>query len=243
MIFAAGLGTRLRPLTNHLPKALVPVDGHPLLEIAIRRLIHYGFREIIINVHHFAEQIEAFLQERQNFGVDIILSHEKERPLETGGGLKKVQALLEDAPFLVINADVITDLDLDAFCRFHRHHRGLASLAIRQRQTTRYLLFDDQRQLVGWRNARTGAEKMARPDARFAFPFGFSGVQAIDPQIFSFMPTDQEVFSIIEVYLKAARTESIFGYPHSEDIWLDVGKPEQLAAASKVIDRILSGID
>lgn len=242
MIFAAGLGTRLRPLTNHLPKALVPIMGHPLLEIAIRRLIHFGFREVIINVHHFAGQIENFLAERKNFGIDILLSHEKARPLETGGGLKHVQAQLEDGPFLVLNADVLTNLDLAAFRHFHGQHRGLASLAIRQRQTSRYLLFDDRQQLVGWKNARTGEEKMARPNTSQVHPFGFSGIQILDPQIFSFMPEDKEVFSIIQVYLKAAQTENLFGYPHDADIWLDVGKPEQLAAAEDVVDRILNGI-
>ncbi len=238
MIFAAGLGTRLRPLTNDRPKALVPVNGLPLLEIAIRRLRRAGLRELIVNVHHFAHQIVDFLARNDHFGLAITISDEREQLLDTGGGLRKAAWFFEDgAPFLLVNADVITDLDFKAFYEYHRRKGGLATLAVRQRVSSRYLLFDESLRLCGWRNEKTGETKTARPAATTLTPWGFSGLQVIDPALFARFP-DQPVFSIIDLYLDAARDDAIFAYPHDDSIWIDVGKPEALARAGDLLPRI-----
>jgi NDP-sugar pyrophosphorylase family protein len=238
MIFAAGLGTRLRPLTNHLPKALVPVDGVPLLEIAIRRIAAIGIREIIINVHHFADQIIDLIQQNDQFGLDIQISDEREQILETGGGLLKAAPLLQGGPFLLMNADVITNLDLEKMIAAHCQNDSIATLAIRERLSSRYLLFDAAYQLVGWENTKTGEQRMSR-DSLIQQQFGFSGIHIIEPAIFQLMPQKISKFSIIETYLEVAKTHKITGYLHNEDLWLDVGKPAQLAKAKGLVDQVL----
>ncbi|RMG86240.1 MAG: nucleotidyltransferase family protein, partial [Bacteroidetes bacterium] len=227
MIFAAGLGTRLRPLTNDRPKALVEVGGRPLLEIALRRLRFFGFRQVVINIHHFADAIRDFLAQNDNFGLDIRLSDETDRLLDTGGGLKKAAPFFDDgAPFLLCNADILTSLHLKELYDFHVRHGGVATLAVRQRPTSRYLLFrPDTLQLCGWKNEKTGEIRRARL-AENPVPLAFSGVQVVSPEIFEWMP-DRAVFSIIEVYLAAAAQRPVFGFRHDADHWLDVGKPEK----------------
>ncbi len=234
MIFAAGLGTRLRPITDTLPKALVPINGRPLLGIAIEKLKRFGIKEIVINVHHFADQIEAYLAHQRNFDIDIIISDERSKLLETGGGLKKAKAHLDQGDFLVYNADIISDLKLDAMMAYHQQFRPIATLAIRKRETSRYLLFDEQYELVGWRNLKTGEQKQCRPKSLLA-PFGFSGIHIIHPRLFDYFPEEEKKFSIIDTYLLAAKQEKIKGYRHSQGLWLDVGKPEQLAKAEQVL--------
>ena len=163
MIFAAGLGTRLRPLTNDRPKALVEVKGTPLLEITIKRLIHFGVREIIINVHHFADKIEAFLKKNKNFGIRIVTSHETERPLETGGGLKKAAWFFNDGqPFIVCNADILSDIDLKKMYEMHCKSDAISTFAIQKRDTSRYMLHDTEGVLCGWLNTKTKAVRMGR---------------------------------------------------------------------------------
>jgi len=224
MIFAAGLGTRLRPLTNNRPKALVRVGGIPLLEIALRRLRKYGFREVVINVHHHADQIIHYVQQQGYFGLNIHFSDERDLLLNTGGGLKKAASLLADGPFLVMNADVLTNMDFSRLVDDHLSSGALATLAVRRRESSRHLLFDQVRQLVGWRHNRTGELRMSRDLAEDAYQgFAFSGIQIIDPGLFRYFP-DKSVFSTIDLYLAAAKTEMILGYGHDADIWLDVGK-------------------
>lgn len=237
MIFAAGLGTRLRPLTQDRPKALVEVSGMPLLEIAIRRLIHFGFDELVVNIHHFGEQILSFLQSHDNFGLTIHISDERGNLLDTGGGLKKAAAYLADAPFLAYNVDILTTLDLAEFYQSHVQGGAIATLAVRQRPSSRYLLFDDRRVLCGWRNVRSGAERYCRP-GRETTDWAFSGIHIIDPAIFELMP-QQSVFSIIDLYLKIGGRHIVRAYPHDGDQWLDVGKPESLARAEDVMPHIL----
>ncbi len=224
MIFAAGLGTRLRPLTDNRPKALVQVGGIPLLEIAIRRLRKYGFREVVINVHHHADQIIQFLREHGYFGLNIHISDERDLLLNTGGGLKKAADFLSDAPFLVMNADVLTNMDFSRLVKDHSSSGALATLAVRNRESSRHLLFDQDRQLVGWRHNRTGELRMSRelPDDAYQ-GFAFSGIQIVDPQLFHYFP-DEDVFSTIDLYLAAAKKEAILAYGHDADIWIDVGK-------------------
>jgi NDP-sugar pyrophosphorylase family protein len=236
MIFAAGLGTRLRPHTNDKPKAMVPINGMPLLEIAIRRLKKFGFRQIIVNVHHFAHLIEDFIDTNNAFGIDITISDERELLLETGGGLKKAAAFFGNEPFLVCNTDILNDLDLKAFYDFHQQSNAIATLAVRNRSTSRYLIFNHEKHLVGWRNIKTGEEKWSRTADKHE-DWAFSGIHVIDPKIFAFMP-DKAVFSIIDVYLKAAQTEIIQAFPHNNSIWLDVGKPHALEEATQLLPQI-----
>ncbi len=252
LLFAAGLGTRLRPLTNDRPKALVEVNGVALLEVAIRRLIAAGCQEIIVNVHHFAEQVIDFIEKNGQFGIRIAISDEREQLLDTGGGLKKAAWFFDDGqPFLVVNADVLTDMDLARFYQNHLESGALATLAVRQRSTSRYFLFDEKMRLSGWRNAKTGEEKLvmgnpplvagmyppAYPIPQTAYrQYAFSGIHAVSPAIFDWMP-GEDVFSIIDVYLNAASSGQIVGFDHSKDAWLDVGKPEALAAAAEFLKK------
>lgn len=242
MLFAAGLGTRLRPLTDDRPKALVEVNGITLLEVAIQRLVAAGCRELIVNVHHFAEQIIGFIEKNGQFGIRIAISDERERLLETGGGLKKAAWFFDDGqPFLVCNADVLTDMDLAHFYQKHLESGALATLAVRRRTTSRYFLFDEKMRLCGWQNAKTGETRFAgdaHPPTRSpAHPLAFSGIHAISPAIFDWMPKGEAAFSIIAVYLQAAQTGLIFGHDHSADEWLDVGKPEALPAAADFLKK------
>lgn len=239
MIFAAGLGTRLRPITDNMPKALVPINGIPLLEIAIRRLKRYGCREIIVNIHHFGEQIVDFLAQKDHFGIEIIISDEHDLLLDTGGGLKKAAWFLQDAPFLLLNADIVTNLDLGAFYQKHLTSGSIATLAIRQRRSSRYLLFDDHLLLSGWRNEKTGEYKLSRSsEEKKLEDWAFSGIHAISPSFFDYLSSTESVFSIIDTYLEASTNETITGYPHPDDIWLDVGKIPQLEKAAAILDQI-----
>ncbi|MEM6378122.1 MAG: nucleotidyltransferase family protein [Bacteroidota bacterium] len=242
MIFAAGLGTRLRPLTNEIPKALVPVEGIPLLELAIRRIAAVGIREIVINVHHFAEKVIDFIQQNDQFGLKIHISDERDQILETGGGLLKAAPILGNTPFLVVNADILSNLDFNKMIAAHQASKAIATLAIRQRTTSRYLLFDAQYQLVGWENVKTGEQRISRASAEQQ-QFAFSGMHVIDPQIFDLMPKQISKFSIIDTYLEVAKTHKILGYPHDDDLWLDVGKPDQLAKASGVYKQIFPSLE
>lgn len=233
MVFAAGLGTRLRPLTNDRPKALVPVDGVPLLEITLRKLKYFGFEEVVVNIHHFGALILDFLEEKKNFGLTVHVSDERDRLLDTGGGLKNARGWFREAPFLVHNTDVITDLDLGEMYRWHQENDALATLAVRERESSRHLLFNDRNLLVGWKNNRTGETRMCRSADRFK-PLAFSGIHVISPKLFAFMP-EEDVFSIIDVYLTAGRTQAVLGYPHNEGFWFDVGKIPALEKAAPYV--------
>ncbi|RMG16441.1 MAG: nucleotidyltransferase family protein, partial [Bacteroidetes bacterium] len=184
MIFAAGLGTRLRPLTHHRPKALVEVGGKCLLEIVIRRLLAHGFEEIVVNVHHFAGQVEAFLAQHAGFGARIAISDERSLLLDTGGGLRQAAWFFDEQPFLVHNVDVLSDIDLTAMYQAHLQSGALATLACRRRQSSRYLLFDEQNHLCGWKNVKSGEVRMSR-QVKSCHPLAFSGIHVIDPNIFA----------------------------------------------------------
>lgn len=231
MVFAAGLGTRLQPLTLTRPKALVEVGGKPLLEIALRNLERAGCTGAIVNVYYLADQIINWLS-RHSFDMEVLISDERDLLLDTGGGLLKAAWFLRDAPFLVYNSDIITDMNLAEFYRRHISSDALATLAVRRRSSSRYLLFDENGLLCGWRNAKTGEERTARPAAA-SEPMAFSGIHAVNPAIFDFMPAGQQVFSMIDVYLQAAATQLIRAYPHDADWWLDVGTPEALKKAAE----------
>lgn len=234
MIFAAGLGTRLRPLTNDRPKALVEINGVPLLQIAIEKLRRAGATDLIVNIHHFGEQMEAFLMQPQFAGLNIAVSDERDKLLDTGGGLRKAAWFFDDGqPFLVYNADILTTLDLRELYAAHTRSQALATVAVRERPTSRAFLFDEDNRLCGWRNAATGEERI--PLRRSPLhAFAFSGIHVIHPRIFELMPPAGEVFSIVETYLNLAQNEIILGFRHDQDLWLDVGKPEQLARAQEL---------
>jgi NDP-sugar pyrophosphorylase family protein len=224
MIFAAGLGTRLRPLTDNCPKALVEVGGISLLEINIRRLIKFGVTDIIINVHHFADQIEAFIAAKNAFGIHISFSDEREKLLDTGGGLKKAAWFFQKSkePFFVCNADVLSTIDLQMLMNYHLSQKAIATYAVRQRETSRYMLHDDKMQLFGWANVKTGDIKIGRTA----------------PKIFKYMP-DSDVFSMIDLYLEVARKQAVLGWLHQNDVWIDVGKPQAIEEAAQYLNQLV----
>ena len=234
MIFAAGLGTRLRPFTDHHPKALAVVNGKPLLQRNIEYLKQTGIRDIMVNVHHFADQIVDFIRAHEGFGCDVHISHEADIPLETGGGLMKAAGYFEmqASHFVVMNADILTNLDLPALYKAHLAHQPLATLAVTSRSSSRCLLFDDHMQLTGWRNRKTGAEKIARIQTSDPTALAFSAVHVIDPQMLR-MVRQSGVFSIIDTYLDLAADHEIRGFRHDGDIIIDVGKPESIAEAER----------
>ena len=236
MILAAGLGTRLHPYTAHKPKALVTVGGITLLERAINKLIQHGFQEIVINIHHFGELILQFLA-HHHFNCTIHVSDERDLLLNTGGGISHARPWLTQEPFLVYNTDILTNLNLKNLYQEHCRSQAIATLAIRKRTSSRYLLFDNQATLVGWRNTKTGEIKHCRNVHHYE-DWAFSGIHVIDPKIFDWMP-QEKVFSIIDVYLKAGTTEQITGFDHSDSKWMDVGRIPDLERAQHLVDEFL----
>lgn len=244
MVFAAGLGTRLRPLTNDRPKALVEVGGVTMLERVIVRLIEAGFDDITVNVHHFAQKIVDFLASKDNFGVTIHVSDESDLLLDTGGGILHARQWLDgNEPFLVHNADILTDLDLRRFYADHLNSGAMASLLVKERVTQRYFLLDDNNRLCGWVNKSTGDTK---PDGFVYRPgeyreLAFGGIHVISPDIFPFLQEYAQAdakFSITPFYAQECHTHHIHGYEPAGDYrWIDVGKPETLAQAQTLFDE------
>jgi mannose-1-phosphate guanylyltransferase len=241
MILAAGLGTRLRPLTDDRPKALVEVAGYTLLEITLRRLQQFGVREVIVNVHHFADTVVDYLKKHGNFGLRVEISRE-EVLLDTGGGLKKAAwFFLENSsdseqPFILHNVDVLSTIDLDRMVQFHRQNQALATLAVQQRETSRYLLFNEQNQLCGRRGGRGQEPEIVRP-SKETQTLAFSGVHVISPRLFSRI-TEAGVFSIISSYLRlAAAGEKIVGFRADEYYWRDLGRPQNVTQAARDLEQ------
>ena len=234
MILAAGLGTRLRPLTNDRPKALVEIGGTTLLELNIRRLKQVGVRAIIINVHHHAQQIIDFVKARNAFGLHIEFSVEEEL-LDTGGGLKKASLFFADVPyFLVHNVDVLSDLNYPDLFACLQKKEALACLAVRRRKTQRYLLFNDRLELAGWQNVQSAEKRLVTPGEENLKPFSFMGIQALSNQIFNYFP-ERKKFSLIEAYLQlAGLKQKVCGLVAQKARWLDVGKKESLSQAQQL---------
>ena len=242
MILAAGLGTRLRPLTDDRPKALVEIGGHAMLEIALARLRSFGIREVIINVHHFADMIVEYLSQHGNFGMHIAVSREDDL-LDTGGGLKKAAWFFQqdsgDDALLLHNVDVLSDIDLAQLVEFHRDHQALATVAVQQRASSRQLLFDDQGLLCGRRFEKEQRPKLARK-AEPLHTLAFCGIHVISPRLLKMM-TETGAFSIIETYLRlAAHGERILAFRADNSYWQDLGTLESLKQASKDAPHLAS---
>jgi NDP-sugar pyrophosphorylase family protein len=232
MVLAAGLGTRLRPLTNERPKALVEVAGRTLLEIALRRLADFGIRDVIINVHHFADMVVDYLEANDNFGLQVEISRE-DVLLDTGGGLKKAGWFFagDSEPFILHNVDVISTIDLGAMLRSHDEKQSLATLAVQNRSTSRYLLFDQRLQLCGRRLVREEKVEIVQAAAQ-THELAFAGIHVISPRLLS-MLTEEGSFSIITSYLRlAGQKEKIVGFRADAYEWQDLGTPENVAQAA-----------
>src|SRR5690606_435852 len=225
-----GLGTRLKPFTDNHPKALAVVNGRTLLERNIEYLKSYGINEIVINVHHFADQIVDFLEKNEDFGVKIQISDESDEVLETGGGLVKAKDLLGDQPFLVMNVDILTDLNVSELINFHLDNQPLVSLAVSNRESSRKLLFEENNQLKGWKNLNSGERIISSENP--LTEKAFSGIHIINPEIFEKMPNSGK-FSIMTTYMELMKTEKILGFDHSGGILVDVGRPESVLEAER----------
>ena len=237
MILAAGLGTRLRPLTNDRPKALVEVGGRTMLELTLLRLRASGISEVIINAHHFAEMLADYLRVHANFGMRIEISYE-EVLLDTGGGIKRAAHFFlgSDEPFLLHNVDVLSTIDFSRMLQFHMDHNALATLAVQDRPTSRLLLFDNNDQLCGRRTGHLGESELVRPVS--APPaLAFSGIHILSPRVFALI-NQNDAFSIIPAYLRlAAQNEPIFGFRADRYYWRDLGRPEHIADAARDIEQ------
>jgi NDP-sugar pyrophosphorylase family protein len=251
MILAAGLGTRLRPLTDDRPKALVEVAGRTLLEITLARLRSFGIREVIVNLHHFADMVVDYLKANDNFGMRIEVSRE-DVLLDTGGGLKKAAWFLlqdngsgdarsatDEEPFILHNVDVLSTIDLRCMVQFHAESHALATLAVQDRQTSRYLLFDEHQRLCGRQAGRDQKPELAR-SSPLGKALAFSGIHVISPRLLPMM-TEPGAFSVINAYLRlAARGENILAFDADEYYWRDLGRPENVTqAALDLKERVL----
>ena len=234
MILAAGLGTRLKPFTDNHPKALALVNNKTILQRNIEYYASFGIKNIIINVHHFADQLIDFVKNNNGFGSHISFSDERDKVLETGGGIKKASWFFEKdkEPFVVMNVDILTDMNLNSMISQHQLNKPLATLAVSSRQTSRYFLFDESGQLCGWRNVKTGEEKISRKAENY-IEKAFSGIHVISPEIFSLIKM-QGKFSMVDVYLDLAKTSSIKAFDHTGSKFIDVGKPESILKAEEM---------
>ncbi len=238
MIFAAGLGTRLKPLTDRIPKALVSVGGEPLLKRVIFQLKDAGFTRIAVNVHHFSQQIIDYLRENNNFGMDIRISDESDKLLETGGGIKKAWPLFDQTePILIHNVDILSNVNLQ---KFYQNAPLAARLLVSERKTKRYLLFDDTMRLVGWTNIETGEVKSPYPglNPKDYQMYAFSGIHMVAPSLFPLMEEEPDKFPIMDFYLKHCDKVRIEGYVKNDLKLMDVGKQETLKEAEAFLKEL-----
>jgi N-acetyl-alpha-D-muramate 1-phosphate uridylyltransferase len=234
MILAAGLGTRFKPWTDNHPKALARVNGVSLLERNMRYLQSFGIREILVNVHHFADQIRDAIIAHDGWGNNISISDETDLVLETGGGLKKAASYFDQGSFILMNVDILTDMNLGKMISIHEQTKPLATLAVTSRNSSRYFLFDRNNRLSGWRNTKTGEEKISISQPGLEEK-AFSGIHLISPEIFPLMH-QQGKFSIVDVYLDLAAEKTILGFDHTGSRLVDVGRTESVAEAEKIFD-------
>ena len=244
MIFAAGLGTRLRPLTDTMPKALVPVGGTPLLEILMKKMIASGVSDVVINIHHFGEQIVDFIEQNRSFGINVQFSDERTELLETGGGIKYAAPLLtagstQNEHFLIHNVDILSNLDLGAFYKSCRPDAA-AMLVVSCRETQRYLLFNEEDRLVGWTNIKTGEVKSPYPnlDVGKCKRYAFAGIHLISSHLFPHFDKWGSKFSIIEFYLSVCHEEPIYAHICTDLKLMDVGKQDTLSKAESFVKEM-----
>lgn len=235
MIFAAGLGKRLQSYTQSTPKALVEVNAIPMLELLIKHFHREGIRDIIINTHHFSDQIISFIEKNNGFGCNISFSDETQMLLDTGGGLRKASWFFDNNhPFLVHNVDVLSDIDFNLMLNHHNRENAIATLAVSHRKSSRYLLFDKYMRLCGWENASTGEVRQVVKTKENLSRYAFAGVHIISPEIFKLLRLEGK-FSIIDAYLELAGSNKIVGFCHNPYKWVDMGKPENISEAEKLL--------
>ncbi|MFL5742321.1 MAG: NDP-sugar synthase [Flavisolibacter sp.] len=232
MIFAAGLGTRFKPWTDQHPKALAIVNGKTLLQRNIEYLQKYEIRDVVVNVHHFPDQIIDAIQKNKGWGSQVQISDESKEVLETGGGLLLARKFLEDDTFLTINVDILTEVNLKYFLAQHQQQSSLITVAVSQRETSRYLLFNKYNRLIGWRNHRSGEEKIVI-QAKDIFEKAYSGLAIFDPSVFDLIPFTGK-FSLIDLYLALAPQNKIAGFDHTGEKLIDVGKPDSVHTAEQM---------
>jgi len=225
MILAAGLGSRLKPLTDHVPKALLEWEGRPLLEHVITKLKSAGFTSIIINVHHYAGMIMDFVKQKDRFGIEIEFSHEKDELLDTGGGIAHASWFFGKEPFLVYNVDIRSNIDLRAMYQDHLKSGATATLAVKERVTSRSLLMSRDGYLKGWRDNRSGETILTGSGKEGLIPIAFSAIHIMDPLVFKLFPREKS-FPLMPFYLELAKTNPVHLYRHDRDSWTDMGKME-----------------
>ena len=236
LIFAAGLGTRLSHITQNKPKALVEVNGKPMLQHAIEKLINTGVNRIVINVHHYADAVKNFVEQLNYAGIDLLISDETDELLETGGGLLKAALLFNpQEPIFLYNADVITGVDLKKMYQFHLDKKGMATLMVRDRATSRYFLFDANNRLSGWKNISSHEQIITRKNNSYQ-PLAFSGIHIIEPEIIHKLGKIRK-FSITNGYLDLSSEYSIYGWNDWNEYWFDVGTPEKLETANNYFNN------
>ncbi len=233
MILAAGLGTRLKPFTDKHPKALAIVNGKTLLQRNIEYLASHGITDVIVNVHHFADQIIDLLKNNNDFGSNITISDETNEVLETGGGLMQAKYFFtDDQPFVLLNVDILTNMNIDRMIEKHNSSKALASLCVSQRRTSRYFLFNEEDNLCGWRNVNVKMETIVNPASTY-FEKAFWGIHIISPQIFDLIKKEGK-FSIVDAYMDLCKTNIIKAYNDVDSKFIDVGKPESIAEAEEM---------
>jgi NDP-sugar pyrophosphorylase family protein len=234
MIFAAGLGTRLGRLTESIPKALVDINGKTALRLAVEKCAMQGFDDIIVNIHHFPDMVGEEIGKLRNEGYNIEISDEREELLETGGGLYKARHFFDDSPFLLYNVDIVSNIDLAAFYRYHIMKKGLATLAARHREGNRFFLVDGEGLVRGWRNRATGEEILLKKSTDLT-EIGFSGMHIVEPSIFSYMK--KGVYSLTPLYLRLGRRQNIYAYIDDSGYWTDIGTIETLERARRLVQN------
>ncbi|MGC9472266.1 MAG: nucleotidyltransferase family protein [Bacteroidales bacterium] len=238
MILAAGMGTRLGRYTRHQPKALLQVGRYTLLEQAVKKLVSHGITHIVVNVHHHAQQVREYIERQGGFGADMEISGEEDRLLDTGGGIFKAAPFLSRAQYCVVyNADVVSNINLSRMIEKHLASNALATLAVRERDASRYLLFDESGRLRAWKNVRTGEIMGDMAGNGELVPLAFSGIHVLSTKIFELYKAGTPSFPIIPVYLELARNHRVMAYPHNKDVWMDVGKPEQIEEAGNWLNE------
>lgn len=236
-ILAAGKGTRLKPLTDTTPKALISIEKKTLLELNIRKMLHFGYNEIIVNTHYLGSEVKRFLENNKFNNSRIVISDESDLLLDTGGGLLKAKWFFDDnSPFLVHNVDILSNIDFKQMLDTHKSNKCLATLAISNRKSSKYLLFDEDMHLIGWKNEKTGEIKFSKSNITKYQTFAFSGIQMINKEIFDYV-TINGVFSLIDMYLELAKQNNIGAFIHESSGWMDVGTPEKLKQAQERISE------